>query len=48
MIVLALVIAALVLGIVELVRTKAQSLLAWGLTLLALSLSYAHLPGVSP
>lgn len=45
-IVLALVLAALVLGIVELVRTRGQSLIAWAVTLLALALGYPQLPGV--
>lgn len=36
----ALVLVALILGVVELVRSKAQSLLAWAITLLSLSLAY--------
>ena len=39
---LALILVALVLGIVELIRTRGQSLLAWGVALLALALGYGH------
>lgn len=40
---LALVLTALILGIVELVRTRASSLLAWAIVALSLSLSWGSL-----
>jgi len=44
MIALALILAALVLGVVELVRTRGQSLTAWAVALLGLAIGYGHLP----
>lgn len=41
---LALAIVALVLGVVEIVRSRAASLLAWGLSAAALALCFAWWP----
>lgn len=39
---LALILVALILGLIELVRTRASSLLAWAIVALSLSLSWGQ------